>query len=136
MFASSFGAKLTQACASFPQVNGSSIYRAVEVALDHLHGEGCGAGASPCKLLVESDGEETVKRNFYKTRKTGQGSSLDNTGAKVIWCGYAVTEGGGGPRGEQTNALFKRWRESFSDPESVVFKPYCESAGQGPAAAK
>ena len=133
-FAGSFAADLTRACAGFPQVTASSIYRAVQVALGHLHGEGCGAGAGPCKLLVESDAEENVTRSFYKTGKAGQGTPLDNNGVNVIWCGYAVTEGGGGPRGEQTDALLQRWRQSFSNPD-VVFKPYCKAEGVSPAPA-
>lgn len=121
----SFEGELQRACAGITQVSASSIYRAVEVALDHLRGEGGG------KLIIESDGEENVTRGPLRRGAkggAGKGAALNNTGIRVSWCGFAVTDGGGGPRGEQTDALLARWRDAFTDPSAVTFRPFCEGA--------
>jgi len=132
MFGGSFTDELKKACAGFAQVDSSSIFRALQVAVEHLRGEGCGEAGVPCKLVIESDGEENVTRAFYAPAG-GEGKgvpSINNTGIRVIWCGYAVTDGGGAPRGERTNALLTRWRAAFTEPSNVTFKPFC--AGTGP----
>lgn len=134
MYGGSFKDELKRACGGFSQVDASSIFRAVQVALDHLRGEGCGASLPSCKLLVESDGEETVARSFYKSG-TGKGA-LPNDGITVLWCGYAATEGGGGPRGEQSDALISKWRRAFANPAGVTFKPFCQAAAGAQAAAR
>jgi hypothetical protein len=133
MFSGDALSKLEHACASAPQVPGSSIFRAVAVSLDHLHGEGCGQ-ALPCTLLVQSDAEENVTRRFYHAAPGGAGKAatappLNNEGVRVLWCGYASTEGGGDPRGDATDALIAKWRASFTNTAAVTFRPFCGAAG-------
>jgi hypothetical protein len=122
---------IKKACAGFTQVPASSIFRAVQVSLNYLHGLGVSPD-SRSRLILESDLEENIERRFF-----GKGAMktvipvLDNTNIDVIACGYAVTESGG-PRGPHTDALLARWRTLFKDQSRLTFLPYCEGSGMHP----
>lgn len=110
---------LTEACAAIKPVRTSSIFRAVQVALQHLQ---VTKGETTAHLIVRTDLAENISRRLARN---GGPPPLENEGITVTFCGTAQTSGGGGPRGEEVERLTKLWREAFTEPGRVVFKPYC-----------
>ncbi len=121
-----FQEAMEKACATIHghPVPSSAIFRSVQVALEDLNSKL--APDVRGLLVVRSDLEENKERGFFK--KAGLAGVLPNNSADVLFCGYAQTSDAGGPRGALVAALIQRWRESFSDPSTVRFSPYCETA--------
>lgn len=111
--------KTTSACTGIPTVSGSSIFRAVQVALDQLQSGG-GKGS---RLWVRTDLDENVDRRLFA--KHGKAAILNNVGIPVVFCGIASTAQGGGPRGAQADGMVKTWRAAFIAPDLVQMQPFC-----------
>jgi hypothetical protein len=123
-----FYGEVKRACEAFGPADGSSIFRAAEIAIDHVRGFGC-ADASDCHVIVSTDLEENVndtvrKRVLRGAAPSGAVALLDNAGLSVTFCGYTQSSIPGGPRTE-AHALVEGWRGLFSQP--VVFRPYCDA---------
>lgn len=118
-----------RACREFGTADGSSIYRATQIGLEHVRTFGC-PSASDCRLIIASDLEENVDAAVRKWlyRGTNSASSptlLDNAGITVTFCGYTETTESGGPRTE-AQSLVNGWKQLFAHP--VTFRPYCGTA--------
>jgi hypothetical protein len=112
--------QVAKACSSFGTVDSSSIFRAVEVALDQLQTR----GLSGSRLILRSDlGENVDRRLAYKYTK--KNALLRNAGIEILVCGVAMTNEGGGPRGARADALEKTWRAAFATPSEVTIEPFC-----------
>jgi len=117
-----------RACKGFDTVDGSSIFRAVQVGLNQMQSRG-GKGS---RLWLRSDGQENQDRRLFL--KHGKAAILDNTGIETMICGVASTTEGGGPRGAQVDALIKVWRAAFMAPDQVKIQPFCP--GMAPQASR
>lgn len=121
--------KIKRACQEFGPADGSSIFRATEIAIAHVRSRGC-ASASDCQVIVSTDLEENInnavrKRVFSGAAPAGAPVLLDSAGVNVTFCGYAQTTIPGGPRTD-AQALIEGWKGLFSQP--VTFRPYCDAA--------
>lgn len=122
----------------------SPIFLAVKRALEQLHAAGCGE-KSDCRLFIRSDGEETeeswLRESILRQRipKDGPPVSLDNRGIKVRWCGFAETRGvlvekkkkrslTPERNAARSDFILSTWRSLFSEPDNVVFEPFCPSS--------
>lgn len=124
----------------------SPIFLAVKRAMEQLQAMGCGT-RSVCHLFVRTDGEETeeawlresIRRG--KMRRRGEPTALNNGQIRVTICGFSETRGEvrdnkrrhrltsrrGGVNAEFLRAV---WAKVFTDPEQVVFEPFCHGTGR------
>jgi len=117
------------------------VFLAVKRGLDQLHAAGC-REKSTCYLFVRSDGEETeepwIRESISRLRvpKNGAPSVLDNRGIKVRWCGLAETRGVLTEKNKKRSLTPQRsaarseflvsvLRSLFSEPDNVIFEPFC-----------
>lgn len=114
--------KTEKACGDIQTISGSSIFRAVQVVLDQMQSKGGKGG----RLFVRTDLEENVDARLFKNK--GKTALLHNDGIQTVFCGIADTAEGGGPRGEQADALQKVWRGAFVRPQLVEMQPFCPGA--------
>jgi len=126
------------------ETRSSPIRRMIQRALEQLRARGCTAG-SGCEIHVRSDGEETESPWLRDSLKAGrvlkadQPPALDNSIAIIRWCGISETRGDA-PRkagkrkakraGANPDLVQALWRLSFSNPETVIFEPFCPKAGE------
>lgn len=127
------------ACEQAKPGTSSPIYELVKYSLAHLRGGEYQCGAKhPCTLLVKTDLDDdaqpelrqVIGRSIKDPAVAVPGSlarSLDNMGIEVAFCGTAEVK----PRaeGSASSSLESRmriWRELFTDPANVTFRPYCQ----------
>lgn len=123
----------------------SPIFLAVKRAMEQLSAAGCGT-KSVCRLYVRTDGEETVEpwlRESIRGGKTKPSATpvpLDNGNIAVTFCGLAETVGEvktdkKGHRvalkksGSDVEVLQAAWRKVWTEPDAVVFEPFCPQPG-------
>lgn len=128
-----FYGQIKRACEGLTTADGSSIFRAAEIAIEHVRTFGC-ADKSDCRLIISSDLEEnindTVRKRVYNNSQPAASSALlDNTDITVTFCGYTQTNESGGPR-TKAQALLDGWKRLFKHP--VTFRPYCDTADKPP----
>lgn len=123
-----FFGQIKHACEQFSAADGSSIFRAAEIGIEHMRTFGC-ADASNCHLIISSDLEENmndaIRTRVYRGSEPASPALLDNTGIAITFCGYTQTTESGGPRTE-AQSLVDGWKRLFKHP--VTFRPYCGTA--------
>ncbi|MFN9299313.1 MAG: type IV secretory system conjugative DNA transfer family protein [Acidobacteriota bacterium] len=118
-------ASVRAACAALPLTKQSPLVRAVRRALEHLRSRQCGP-QSDCVMVVHSD----LQDNQELTVSARQIAHLDNTGIRVVLCGYA---GGIQDRSSLSiDAAMSAWKSLFAAP--VTFSPFCGAWVLGPSA--
>lgn len=109
-----------------------SVYRGVETLRAQRRIDAPGPGASTSYLYIVTDGRENVEPAL-KTAINGSGDIsyppemiIDNTDIKIIFCGLSNTNDNNKAI-DSTGAirLEQAWRAVFSDPQNVIFSPYC-----------
>lgn len=122
----------------------SPLFLALKRGLAQLRAAGCDDKRS-CTLFFGTDGEETeepwIKNSLRRGKVLSHGAPapLDNSGIKVVICGLSETKGqmvGAGKRrlftGKRSDAstelLSAVWSKVFTEPDTVVFEPFCPKA--------
>jgi hypothetical protein len=117
----------------------SAIVLGIERGIQQLTALGCQAD-SACRLLVRSDGRETIDPFFKESMDKGhvverQAPKLDTSVVQVTTCGSAMTRANvasGKKKGKSapdfmSNArlLSELWTQSVSHPRNLVQRPVC-----------
>lgn len=130
--------QVSEQCRKTSSTSSSPIFLGVKRALEQLRALGCGPD-SQCALYVSTDGEENVEPHLRRAIDSSSRPAvipppLANDGVRVLFCGLAETrQTGGRARGpapairspERADRLRQVWAAAFSDPELVVFEPFC-----------
>lgn len=130
-------------CKKSPTVTKSSpIFLSMKRAVEQLSARGCGT-TTICHLFARTDGEETeepwIRQSVQnrRMRQRGLPTALDNTNIAVTVCGFSETLGEIRDsnkrrvrltaRRDGNNAEFLRavWGKVFTQPDRVVFEPFC-----------
>lgn len=117
-----FVGRAKDACLGVKPTKQSPIVKAVRRGLAHLSSLGC-KRESGCMLIVQSDlndnDEVAPARHGAKAPEV-----LDNTGIRVVLCGFSGTVNDGSPA--NTDTLLATWKGLFTEP--VKFAPFCGGA--------
>lgn len=128
-------------------IKSSPIWRAAKRSLEQLAAAGCGPGVG-CELYIRSDGEETEEEHLRdairrgKAPKKAVSPSLDNSSVDIVrWCGLSETHDttpppkgkrrSGKHRSIAAELVTELWKGEFSDPQKIVFAPFCPVAESG-----
>jgi hypothetical protein len=113
-----FASSAIHACEKMQAQSTSPIVKAVRRGLSQLISLGC-TRRSDCLLILHSDLRDNDELRPQGSNIPSQ--MLDNTGIKVLLCGYSETVRDGSS--VDTDALLKRWKGMFVEP--ATFSPFC-----------
>jgi len=107
----------------------SPIFQGIQDAVAHLRSA---PGGGERRLTVISDLRENYEPHIAAALLQRPGTKaklpiIDDTGITVSVCGYAQMQEKEvrGKRPPQSERVLEVWRQLFSDPDRVTFKPYC-----------
>jgi hypothetical protein len=115
-----FFARTEASCNTIARTKHSPIIKGVRRGLAHLKSLGCRRDAG-CMLIVHSDLQDNDELKSAKNRRAASGPVLDNTGIKVVLCGYTETVEDGSAM--QMDSLLATWQRLFMEP--VKEAPFC-----------
>jgi hypothetical protein len=108
------------ACDAVPVTTHSPIVKAVRRGIAQLKGLGC-ARASGCTLIVHSDLQDNDELAHGHRINGTTDSLLDNTGIRVVLCGFTATVKDGSAA--NTDSLLAIWQALFAEPVKAI--PFC-----------
>ena len=117
-----FVARAQDACLGVKPTRQSPIVKAVRRGLVHLSGLGC-KRESDCLLIVQSDLNDNDEM-APASRGAKAPAALDNTGIRVVLCGFSGTVNDGSAA--NTDAMLATWKALLIEP--VKFAPFCGEA--------
>src|ERR1043165_8404402 len=142
---------LQSRCAEVRQTRVSPVFQALKRGVEYLHG--VGAPDDSRYLFVQTDGEETENAQIKKALNGERGAlrylppPIQNAGVHVTFCGMAETVGATADNDNKVHQKSRKrdsaradrlreiWGKLFTNPELVVFEPYCArtaTAGESP----
>ena len=138
--------QINGACQKAIRTKSSPIFLALARAVQHLHNLGCGPN-SGCTVYAQTDLEENTEQRIKHaldraaSEKEPLPAPIDNTGINVVITGIADTIGITTeprlpkqltrPRDPDRAARLRSvWQKLFTDPQRVVFEPYCLADNQ------
>ena len=135
-------ASVIDKCSALPRTSVTPLYLAIRRTVEQLKAVGCGP-TSGCKILLQTDGEETVEVGIRRALAGSQAmlnlpAPIDNTGIAVTICGLSETTGQGdaakswSPRrnhnARSADRVVAVWRRLFTAPDLITFEPVCPKA--------
>jgi hypothetical protein len=129
----SFVDKMKIRCNEEPAKERSPIALGIKRVVENLRANSCGP-KDGCVVFVQTDGEELSERNLrnsikeVKPSKTSK-AAIPNEGIRIEMCGFAEIETSAKLRAlADGGKLESAWRQMFSQPNLVVFRPHCQSS--------